>query len=131
MQGRSFSIRVARARRSPWRTRHLSLTLLGRSEEGRDARYFGETDNLKRRAGNYRNPGSSQQTSLRLNARLRDHLVAGGVVSFAIAVAAEYAEASGHWAPLDLARKAARVLAENAAIVSAHQAAVYDVENLG
>lgn len=107
------------------------FTFAGRSDESRNTRYFGETDNLKRRAGNYRNPGSSQQTSLRLNARLRDHLGAGGVVSFAVAIAAECAEANGNWAPLDLTRKAARLLAENAAIVSAHQASVYDVENLG
>jgi DNA-binding XRE family transcriptional regulator len=46
--------------------------------------YVGETDNLRRRlAGNYRNPGPTQQTSLRVNAVLRDHLAAGGTVTAA------------------------------------------------
>jgi hypothetical protein len=34
---------------------------------GGEALYVGETDNLARRFGNYRNPGPTQQTSLRIN----------------------------------------------------------------
>jgi hypothetical protein len=74
--------------------------------------YVGETDNLRRRlAGNYRNPGPTQQTSMRVNAVLRDHLAGGGTVELAIATAAVvYLE--GQSRPLDLTRKAGRLLAE-------------------
>jgi hypothetical protein len=107
------------------------FTFAGRAGDERDARYVGESDNLSRRAGNYRNPGPSQRTSLRLNHLLREHLEAGGSVSFAVATSAEFAECDGPWRSLDLSRKSARLLAENAALVSAQRADVYDLVNLG
>jgi hypothetical protein len=64
------------------------MTLTGGAHE-RPRIYIGETDNLRRRlSGNYRNPGSGQQTSLRINALLREHLAAGGEVALAAAAAA-------------------------------------------
>jgi hypothetical protein len=50
---------------------------------GPDRVYIGETDNTRRRGQNYRTPGPSQRTSLRINALLRDHLAAGGTAALA------------------------------------------------
>ncbi len=51
--------------------------------------YIGETDNLRRRlSSNYRNPGPSQQTSLRINRLLREHLGRGGAVKLWVATGA-------------------------------------------
>jgi hypothetical protein len=72
----------------------------------------------RRRGQNYRTPGPSQRTSLRINALLRDHLAAGGTAAMAIASTAEVIR-DGLAARLDLAGKAGRVLAEHAALVTA------------
>lgn len=91
--------------------------------------YFGETTNLHRRlAGNYRRPGPTQRTSLRINALLSGHLAQGGSVEVATAVnAAVYL--AGIPEPLDLARKAARLLGENAALVAAYADANAEIGN--
>ncbi len=86
--------------------------------------YIGESDNLLRRMGNYRNPGTTQPTNQRMNARFLDVLRNGGAVSVAIAV-----EATVDGETLDLAARPARLLAENAALVRAHQSG-QSVENL-
>lgn len=86
--------------------------------------YIGESDNLSRRMGNYRNPGPSQPTNQRLNARFLDVLGKRGSVSVAIVV-----EVTVDDETLDLASKPARLLAENAALIRAHQAGL-SVENL-
>ena len=106
------------------------LTLWGRNAE-RARVYIGESDNLRRRlSGNYRNPGAGQQTSLRINALLREHLEAGGTISLAVALSATVC-LNGVERPLDLRRKAARLLAENAALVLAHVTDDADIVNLG
>ncbi|MCO8271808.1 hypothetical protein M1L60_14515 [Actinoplanes sp. TRM 88003] len=107
------------------------LTLTGSVTGRRPQIYVGETDNLRRRlAGNYRNPGPSQQTSLRINALLRAHLAVGGKVEVAVATAATV------WfkdveQPLSLAHKAGRLLGENAALVHEMAGAGADIVNLG
>jgi hypothetical protein len=107
------------------------LTLVSRPGQGRGHVYIGETDNLRRRlAGNYRNPGPSQQTSLRVNALLREHLGAGGVVRLAVTTVAKLRLCGGDEQRLDLTRKAAR-LAESAALVLAQVTDDADIENLG
>jgi len=54
------------------------LTLTGGITPARPRVYIGESDNLRRRrAENYRNPAPRQQTSLRINAILVDHLTSG------------------------------------------------------
>jgi hypothetical protein len=94
------------------------LTLTGRDGQIRARVYIGETDNLRRRlAGNYRNPGPSQQTSQRVNALLRDQLSAGGAVALAVTTDATTTLEAGPTRPIDLARKAGRLDA--------------DIENLG
>jgi hypothetical protein len=93
--------------------------------------YIGETDNLRRRLStNYRSPGPSQRTSLRINALLREHLAAGGSVALATAVRADL-RLAGAAATLDLGRKAARLLAENAALVTQQIRDDADIVNLG
>jgi hypothetical protein len=53
--------------------------------KGRSSLYIGESDNLNRRFGNYRNPGPTQQTSLRINRFLIDLLSDGSEASISLA----------------------------------------------
>ena len=107
------------------------MTFTSQHPLARPAVYIGESDNLRRRlAGNYRNPGAGQQTSLRINALLREHLTAGSSVELATATRASVWTA-GVEQPLDLTRKASRLLAENAALVQAHMTDRADIANLG
>jgi hypothetical protein len=53
-----------------------------------DARYIGETENLSRRFGHYRNPGLTQQTNIRINARFLEVLVAGAEIGVSTVSAA-------------------------------------------
>lgn len=41
---------------------------------GAPTKYIGETDNLQRRVSQYRTPGPSQLTNIRLNQGIHDHL---------------------------------------------------------
>jgi hypothetical protein len=93
--------------------------------------YIGETESLRRRlAVTYRNPGPSQLTNQRVNAILRDHIARGGAVNLAVATAA-VVHLRGQPQPLDLTRKASRLLAENAALVHAYVNGGADIVNLG
>jgi hypothetical protein len=108
------------------------MSLTGRPAQSRARIYVGETDNLQRRASGYRNPFESQTTNLRLNAAIRSHLDAGGVVRLDIATVLHFhpptADASA--VTLDLSRKAVRVLGESAALVLAQLDGAADIENL-
>jgi hypothetical protein len=107
------------------------LTLTGGVAGARPQVYIGETDNLRRRlSSNYRSPGPTQQTSLRVNALLRSHLAAGGQVDVAVVTVA-VVHLRGDDQALDLRRKAGRLLAENAALVLAQATADADIMNLG
>jgi hypothetical protein len=90
--------------------------------------YVGETDNLLRRAQNYRTPGPRQRTSLRLNARMVEVLAGGGAIVMATATEAEL-ELDDWRGPLDLSKKSGRLLAESAALLIAGRDGVR-VENL-
>jgi hypothetical protein len=92
--------------------------------------YLGETDNLRRRMANYRTPGSGQPTNVRLNALLLGHLAAAGKVEVSVASEAT-TWLSGSKLPLDMSRKASRLLAENAALVLAYATDDADIINLG
>lgn len=82
-----------------------------------DRFYIGETDNLRRRLGtNYRSPGPRQQTSLRVNEAIRAHLATGGRVELDVALDAEVSDGDAGAQPLDLSRKAGRLLAESAQV---------------
>lgn len=106
------------------------MHLVAVDDDHADRFYIGETDNFRRRLGsNYRNPGPRQQTSLRINAALLEHLAAGGQVEVAICLGAELTHA-GRTEPLDLTRKAGRLLAESAALVLAQRDGA-QLENFG
>lgn len=90
------------------------LRLLGTSGS---RHYIGETENLRRRFRNYRNPGPSQQTSKRINAALREHLGAGGRVEIDIIVSGIELSVAGSPCGFDLSDKATRRLLEQAALV--------------
>lgn len=92
------------------------IILWGQRGEPRPEVYIGEAQDLRRRWYNYRNPGPSQQTSLRLNAKLIEHLQQGGQVALAVAASATIQAGDQVPAALSLARKTARVLAEHAAV---------------
>jgi hypothetical protein len=94
----------------------------------RSVLYIGESDNLKRRAQNYRTPGPSQPTNLRLNARLVEHLREGGAVELSITTRARV-EIAGEWGDLDMTWKPSRLLVENGALLLARKQAI-PVENL-
>ena len=53
--------------------------------DGNLGRYVGESDNLSRRFGHYRNPGPTQPTNLRVNALFKDLLTGGHSIKVAIA----------------------------------------------
>ncbi|GII25702.1 DUF7662 domain-containing protein [Planosporangium mesophilum] len=107
------------------------LTLASAIPGARRRIYIGETENLRRRlAGNYRNPGPTQQTSLRINALLHEDLARGAAIELAIATDAMI-YLDGEPRPLDLTRKAGRLLAENAALVHAHATDDAEIVNLG
>jgi hypothetical protein len=86
--------------------------LTARYPDGRLAAYVGESDNLRRRFGNYRNPGPTQQTSQRINVWLKELLSTGGEVSVSTG---EGARLDGKDA--DLSKRAVRRMLEHMSIV--------------
>jgi hypothetical protein len=87
---------------------------------------------VARRLGtNYRSPGSGQQTSLRVNAELREHLSSGGTVHLELVLDADLHRDRDEPVPLDLSRKASRLLVESLALVLAHLDGQADLVNIG
>ena len=84
--------------------------------EGRERRYVGEADRLRRRFAHYRRPGTSQVTNIRMNERAIRILGAGGSVELLFATDARV-QVDGVWQPADLTSKHARCLVENATLV--------------
>ncbi len=82
--------------------------------------YIGETVNLKRRAGNYRNPGSTQQTSTWVNERLNVAREANEVVLVETSDHA-FVVVRGATIAADLTTKPVRLLLENAALLDESQ----------
>ncbi len=85
------------------------------NSDGIEHRYIGESDSLRRRFGNYRNPGPTQSTSIRINAQITNLLRAGGTAVVATAtdlwIGHELAVLD-----VDLREKSIRRLFENLAI---------------
>lgn len=108
------------------------MTLTGAPGQARPRVYIGETDLLRRRMGHYRNPRPTQSTNIRLNAALRKHLSAGGSAMMECIAEALVRTAGDQrpLIPLDLSRKAAGRLVENAALVSGYIAGDADTENV-
>ena len=96
-----------------------------RSSDGLDQRFYvGESDNLSRRMGNYRNPGQTQPTNVRLHTLLVSTLGAGGSAEVAVVL-----EATLCGEPLDLSTRPGPIIVENVALVEL-VAAGSIVENL-
>ncbi|NIX77803.1 hypothetical protein [Microvirga terricola] len=74
--------------------------------------YIGETENLRRRFGNYRNPGPSQQTSRRINVWATELLKDGGRIFVSISIEGR-ASIEERELQVDLRYKAWRRLFEN------------------
>lgn len=79
--------------------------------------YIGESSNLRGRFGAYRAPGSTQATHLRLNARLREHLGAGGAIGLDLIIQIG-APTQDNRKKKNLSDTAVRRLLEQAAIVA-------------
>jgi hypothetical protein len=87
-----------------------------RLTSGSSARaYVGEAADLRKRASGYRGGYAGQKTNARMNLRMTEHLASGGLIEVSIATVATVA-VNDRIQPLDLRRKASRLLAENAAI---------------
>lgn len=82
-----------------------------------EAGYIGETDNLSRRFGNYRNPGSTQQTSLRINAVLKQALDKGAEIAVSAVTTQAWIDRGNGLEAVSFTSKAMRCLFENAAIL--------------
>lgn len=90
--------------------------------------YIGETSDLRRRAGNYRNPGATQLTNVRLNNELVTALRSGMRISCAVVTDATISLDGASARELDLSRKTGRVIVENAAMAAAIAARDADAE---
>lgn len=85
---------------------------------GAERNYVGEAVNVKRRFGNYRNPGTTQQTSIRINAILKEALAAGAEISVsAVFEDRAWLHRDTESLAVNFLSKAVRCLFENAAIV--------------
>jgi hypothetical protein len=84
---------------------------------GGAALYIGESDNIERRFRNYRNPGPTQPTNVRLNQRFSSALIRGAEIAVAIVTDDAYIENGEGRGVADFTSKAVRCLFENAAIV--------------
>ncbi len=82
--------------------------------------YVGEAQNLRRRFGNYRTPGPSQRTSLRINGYLLKVLRAGGAAYIDAVYDDAWAALPNGKHELDFSKKHERVLFEHAALVLEH-----------
>ncbi|MFA4994063.1 MAG: GIY-YIG nuclease family protein [Bdellovibrionales bacterium] len=82
-----------------------------------EAIYIGETDNLKRRFGNYRNPGPSQKTSLRINAILNRATEKKAEIAVSVVVENALITRENKTEIADLSSKFVRCIFENAAIL--------------
>lgn len=92
------------------------IILWGRHGQTQPEVYIGEAQDLRRRWAHYRHPGPTQHTSIRVNARLTQHLEQGGQITLAIATSATIQNGEQNPTPLSLGRKTARVLAEHAVV---------------
>ena len=80
--------------------------------------YIGEAENLQRRVAHYRNPGPSQATNIRLNERMRSHLVSTGRIRLRVITEARV-QVDGSAEACDLSNAFARRFLENAALLVA------------
>ena len=85
------------------------------SSAGAFSSYIGEATNLTRRHAGYQYGYRKQLTNFRINARMKEHMAAGGRIVVSITTAATLT-IDGVTRPLDLGLKRSRLLVENAAL---------------
>ena len=90
--------------------------------------YIGESEDMSRRFGQYRNPEASQRTNVRMNERMRGRIAGGGVVRVAVVIEAVLRVAECHEL-LDLAHPTGRRLVEEHLLAEAREAGAEAVEN--
>jgi hypothetical protein len=86
--------------------------------------YIGETDTLDRRFQNYRTPGPSQSTNIRLNALMREVISSNGTVSVLIMVDGATIIMNQLASSPRMQNKSDRILLEHAAIYAARTSGV-------
>jgi hypothetical protein len=82
-----------------------------------EKRYVGQTENLARRFGNYRNIGPTQATNIRLNAEFIQALAAGAEISVAAVTKGASVDRGDGPVEADMQSLSVRCLLEDAAIV--------------
>ena len=95
------------------RARCVQFRVVG---DGPERHYVGEASELRRRFQQYRTPGSSQRTNLRLNQLFRDHLEGGGHIEVDVAEGVQLGSDGGPTA--DLNDASLRKLVESTGIVA-------------
>ena len=98
-----------------------------RRVDGAEARYVGETDNLRRRFGHYRHPGPTQQTNVRISQILTDALEQGAQVALSIATDQAWIIQNGTNQAADFSLKPVRRMFENFAQIVEGDVAVEDL----
>ena len=91
--------------------------------------YIGESEDMSRRFGQYRNPEPSQRTNVRMNERMRAVIAAGGIVEVAVVTEAVLRVAECHEL-LDLAHRTGRRMVEEHLLDEARAAGAEAVENV-
>jgi len=94
-------------------------------KDGGHSVYIGETDNLSRRFQNYRTPGPSQATNLRLNKVFVEALQAGNQIFVDVIVNSAWLRSGDAEEHADLSLKSHRRLFEHAAIAQSQAEDVY------
>lgn len=89
-------------------------------QDGVERRYVGQTDNLMRRFSNYRNPGTTQQTNLRLNDEFKRLLTQGAEIAVSVITEGAWIDWGAGAADAEMTSLAVRCLLENAAIVESN-----------
>lgn len=80
--------------------------------------YIGESENIAQRFTNYRNPGSSQPTNIRINELFRNALKAGAEIGVTIVTSGAVIDIGQGEQKADLSQKMIRLLLENTSLVS-------------
>ena len=83
--------------------------------------YIGESEDIRRRFGQYRTPESSQRTNIRVHGWMFERIEAGGTLEVAVVAQAVLRVGESH-ERLDLGRRTSRLLVEEHLLDEARQA---------
>jgi hypothetical protein len=97
--------------------------------ESSTAGYVGESVSMRQRFGNFRNPGPTQPTNQRMNARIKQHLGDGGRVDVSF-VRDVSIDLDGQPVEDRLVNSSQRLILENLALIAAEAEGIDQIENL-